>query len=280
MTYNKRSAQFECPDDGIYNFAFNCYSDANKYYLFVDEVRVFVPVIPDGIPTTFMAFAVNVNSMTIRWTDNSTNETSFRVYRSTDNVSFSQVGSDIVSTTTAGTGTAYSQDQSGLLPDQMYYYRIVSVADAESGYLTGSQATKACTFSGLKKIGPNPDDDFPSLTDAFDSIKFLGLAGPVQLVLQNGYVSTSAEPSFPVNIPFFSGSSSTNTVTIYPDVSGLALTSASAAATVDLNGAKYVIFDGRVGGSGSTKDLIIENTDVSVSALLFINDECNNTIQN
>jgi hypothetical protein len=102
------------------------------------------PIAPDA-PITFTATALNSAGMTINWVDNSTNETAFKVYRSTDNVTFTQVGSNIAITAGAGptTGTAYSQVQTGLLPNTTYYYRISSVFEAESTFLTGSQATNA-----------------------------------------------------------------------------------------------------------------------------------------
>jgi hypothetical protein len=102
------------------------------------------PIAPDA-PITFTATALNSAGMTINWVDNSTNETAFKVYRSTDNVTFTQVGSNIAITAGAGptTGTAYSQVQTGLIPNTTYYYRISSVFEAESTFLTGSQATNA-----------------------------------------------------------------------------------------------------------------------------------------
>ncbi|MFT3911081.1 MAG: hypothetical protein QM737_16800 [Ferruginibacter sp.] len=112
-----------------------------SYDLFLDAVTVREGVTPDAAPITFSATAVTQTSMTIGWTDNSTNETAFRVYRSTDNINFTQVGSDIASTSTATTGTPYTSPQTGLNVGTTYFYRIVSVVDYESAFLTGSQAT-------------------------------------------------------------------------------------------------------------------------------------------
>ncbi|MCC7520764.1 MAG: T9SS type A sorting domain-containing protein [Flavobacteriaceae bacterium] len=100
-----------------------------------------IPIAPDAAPISFTTTDVTQLGMTVGWTDNSTNETAFKVYRSTDNVNFTQVGANIASTTIATTGTTYSQVQTGLLPGNTYYYRIVALADLESSYLTGSQAT-------------------------------------------------------------------------------------------------------------------------------------------
>ena len=115
----------------------------------IDEVRVFVPITP-AAPINYSATAITAAGMTVNWVDNSTNETAFRVYRSADNVTFTQVGTDIVSTTSAGTGTAYSIVNTGLSETTTYHYRIVAVADLESAYLTGSTMTALGTqFSNL-----------------------------------------------------------------------------------------------------------------------------------
>jgi hypothetical protein len=39
-TYEKRTAEYTCTSTGSYYFAFNCYSDADEYYLNVDEVSI------------------------------------------------------------------------------------------------------------------------------------------------------------------------------------------------------------------------------------------------
>jgi gliding motility-associated-like protein len=115
----------------------------------IDEVRVFVPITP-AAPINYSATAITAAGMTVNWVDNSTNETAFRVYRSADNVTFTQVGADIASTTSAGTGTAYNIVNTGLSETTTYYYRIVAVADLESAYLTGSTMTSLGTqFSNL-----------------------------------------------------------------------------------------------------------------------------------
>ena len=140
--YTLRTATFTPSVTGTYNFAFNCYSDANMWNLFVDEYKVYIPVTPNP-PITFTATAVSSGGMTINWTDNSVNEDGFKVYRSADNVTFTQVGSNIATTTMATTGTVYSQVQTGLVPNTTYYYRISAYSYYESTFLTGTQATNA-----------------------------------------------------------------------------------------------------------------------------------------
>jgi hypothetical protein len=122
---------------------FKIVSSYGSYDCFIDNVIVREGVAPSASPITFSATAVTASSMTIGWVDNSTNETAYRLYRSTDNITFTQVGADISSTTSAGTGTAYTSNQTGLVPSTTYYFRIVSLVEVESTYLTGTQAAAA-----------------------------------------------------------------------------------------------------------------------------------------
>lgn len=135
------STTFTVPATGTYYFGFNGYSIANQFYLAMDNVKIYIPVFADAAPINFSTTSVTQSGMTLNWVDNSTNETSFKVFRSTDNVTFTQVGAAIPSTTTATTGTAYTSAQTGLTAGVTYYYRIVATADADSPFLTGSQAT-------------------------------------------------------------------------------------------------------------------------------------------
>lgn len=100
-----------------------------------------VPIAPDAAPITFSTTAISQNGITLNWVDNSTNETDFRVYRSIDNVVFVQSGTNVASTTSAGTGTAYLSSQTGLSAGTLYYFKIVAVVEAESAPLTGSGIT-------------------------------------------------------------------------------------------------------------------------------------------
>lgn len=110
------------------------------YWWAIDNVVVRDAITP-APPISFNTTNVSASGMTVNWTDNSTDESNFKVYRSTDNITFTQVGSNIPSTTVAGTGTVYSQDQSGLVQNTLYYFRISAVTEGESSYLTGSQTT-------------------------------------------------------------------------------------------------------------------------------------------
>ena len=70
------------------------------------------PTAPSGIT----AASTSSSSVTVRWTDNSSNETGFNVERSTNGVDFTQVA-------TLGAG-AISFADSGLAASTRYYYRV------------------------------------------------------------------------------------------------------------------------------------------------------------
>jgi hypothetical protein len=141
-TYTEVKGVFTPLVTGTYYIGILGTINSTPWYLSIDDVTLNVAV-GSNAPITFTTSAVTSAGMTVNWVDNSTNEVAFKVYRSTDNVTFTQVGSDIASTTGPGTGTVISQIQTGLLPNTTYYYRISSVFEAESSYLTGTQSTNA-----------------------------------------------------------------------------------------------------------------------------------------
>jgi hypothetical protein len=80
------------------------------------------------------------------------------------------------------------------------------------------------------------------------------------------------------------GNANYSAISIYPSSTGLAIGGdVSGAPLIDLNGAANVTFDGRVGATGSAKDLTIQNMSISIiegtSTVRFINDADNNTIK-
>jgi len=100
-----------------------------------------VPATPTAAATTFDN--IGCNSIDFHWADNSTTESFFDIYVSTDNSYFEYLGAT-QSTTTAATGTEYSYSATNLSPSQNYYFRAVArnESNAPSGnYDAGPQAT-------------------------------------------------------------------------------------------------------------------------------------------
>jgi trimeric autotransporter adhesin len=246
------------------------------------RVFTFTPQSPSPAAPISMTFSsVTGSGMTVNWVDNSITETYFILTRATD-AGFTQnvVTTNVASTTVAGTGSGYSSGAiTGLAFATTYYFKVAAYNEASppSSDLTGSQATNAGILSGDKTVGGSGSPNYATLTAAFLDINTNGLAGSINLILQSGYVSTSE--TFPLATPT-SAAVGSYTVTIYPSVTGLSITSANTTGTLNLNGSKNIVFDGRVGAIGTTKDLTIENTNAGTTyAIQFINDAISNTIK-
>ena len=117
------------------------------------------PATAPADPTTLTFSAVGANATTVNWLDNSTDEGSFIITRATD-AAFTQgvVVTSVASTTSTGTGQAYSSVQSGLAAGTTYYYKIQTIAEAvPSAGITGNQATTgATTYYWIGQVSPAP----------------------------------------------------------------------------------------------------------------------------
>ena len=230
--------------------------NSTPWYISIDDISLDVAAAANAAPLSFTSTAVTTSGMTIGWTDNSTNETTFRLYRSTDNITFVQQGADIASTSTATTGTTYSQVQSGLVPGTTYYYRIAAVLDAESSYLTGNQTTLAPPppISGTKVI---PSAYYPTFAAAFDSIANKGIGtGGVIFNVTPGYTETASNLILTKNILY--PPTAANPITFQKNGAGanplISRTDAGTNTTtvlgglgdavIRIDGADYISFDG------------------------------------
>jgi hypothetical protein len=102
---------------------------ATTAYLFTPNV----PAAPTGLSFT----AITPTSQTLNWTDTSSNEFGFLVYRSTDGINYTLI------TQTAAGATSYND--TGLSPSTNYFYRVFSVSEGalSTAAATGSQTTAA-----------------------------------------------------------------------------------------------------------------------------------------
>lgn len=121
---------------------------------------------------------------------------------------------------------------------------------------------------------------YTSITAAIADMNLLGISAPVTLTLTDATYSTANGETFPIIIPKVNGASAVNTITIRPDVSATPTISNNAAIPViRLDSARFVIIDGRQGGTGTTRSLTITNDNTAGSALLFINDASFNQLR-
>lgn len=77
------------------------------------------PSAPTGLTTS----AITSTTITWQWTDNSTTETGFKLLDTND----AQIGSTVASTTTAGTGTNYTLQESSLSINTAYTRKVVGI---------------------------------------------------------------------------------------------------------------------------------------------------------
>ena len=97
---------------------------------------VALPPLPPAAPGGLVATAISSKQIDLVWSDNSTNENSFLIERSLNNVNFSEI------TTTGANVTSFSD--TGLNSATTYYYRVrASNAGGVSPYSNVAQATTA-----------------------------------------------------------------------------------------------------------------------------------------
>jgi len=205
------------------------------------------PLAPSALSFT----NVTLNSIDLNWTDNATDEVGYSIYKSTDGATFT-----LASTLPAGTTTA---TVSGLSAGISYSWRVYAFREVRSDILAGTQATTLTPFTGVKTIGPSADD-YTSITTALLALQGSGFSGSGGVVfeLQSDY--NSNVETYPLTFPAALPTTASNALTIRPaaDATALVITNGAVNAhTIYLNGAQYVIFDGRPGGVGTTSQLSI-----------------------
>jgi hypothetical protein len=132
-------------------------------------------------------------------------------------------------------------------------------------------------LAGTFKIGPS--GIYHSIQEALDSLKSKGLSQSVILELQSTY--NSSVESYPIRFPKISCVDSTKTVTLRPEAgaTSLQITGGNDSVLIDFNNAFWFVIDGRSGGTGTTKQLTINNTNPNGSTIRLINDACFNSLK-
>jgi len=89
---------------------------------------------PPAAPSSLTATAASAIQINLSWTNNAINQTGFKVERSPDNITFTQIG------TAGASATTYSDPN--LAPKTLYYYRVRATnGSGDSGYTNVSSAT-------------------------------------------------------------------------------------------------------------------------------------------
>jgi hypothetical protein len=157
-------------------------------------------------------------------------------------------------------GMSYATVGKGLLFNLLLFFAI-----------TGPIESSAINYTGNYNVGTA--GTWTNLTSAFTAISAGSVTGNINLILVTGY--PAAAETYPIAA---SANNGAFTVSIYPGVAGLSITSGSATGTINLNGSNNYIIDGRVNLAGA-ENLIIANTNTAGYAIQFINDASFNTIQ-
>jgi Peptidase family C25 len=246
--------------------AYGVANNANTGAITSGTKYTFTPNIPTD-PGALSFTAVGLNTMTLNWADNATNEFGYVVYRSLDGTNY-----EFVRQLAAG---STSSVEGGIASNTTYSWRVFAVTEGGlSNASSGSRATATGTLSGTRTIGPT--GNYLTIGAAVTDINTNGLAGNLILELQSTYLSTVE--TFPLTINTLGSPS--NTITLRPATGATALSISSAAVTqtLNLNGATNLTIDGRAGGTGASQ-LTIANTATAGVPIQFINDAVRNTIQ-
>lgn len=232
------------------------------------RVLTFTPPVPPP-PTNLSFSAVTLSGMTLSWSD-AAGEQGYALYASTDGIFFNYFG------TVGENVTSYAA--SDLATTTTYHWRVYSISEGalSATPLAGSQATLAGAFSGTYTVGPG--GNYASIGAAVAAFIAGGTTGSVTLDLLPAYLG-SVE-TYPLTVGRIPGATLSTPVIVRPapGASGLSLSSA-ASTTLDLNGSRGVVFEGRPGGAGTTPQLTIANTSTSGVAVRFRNDASRNILR-
>ena len=124
---------------------------------------------------------------------------------------------------------------------------------------------------------------YSTLKGAFDAINKGTYKGALEVRIIGNTVETASAVLYQSGYTGAGGTSNYSSVMIYPTVDGITVTGYLTTPLIDLNGADNVILDGSVNGLGSTKSLVITNTNASntggTSTIRFINSAESNTVR-
>ena len=225
-------------------------------------------------PTALTFSNISSGAMQLNWTDNSADELGFIIERSTDNITFTTLATLAANTVT--------YNAINLAANTTYYFKVSPVREAKGTALSGNQTTSAApTYASVISIDGNtavPGISYPTITAAVNDLGGT-IANAITIQLTSTY--NAANETYPIQLRYVAGSSATNTLTIVQSsgVSGTIIESSNASSTFIIDGGNYWIIDGRSGGTGSTKDLVISNSSVTGTAIQLINDASYNTLK-
>ncbi|MCU0438611.1 MAG: fibronectin type III domain-containing protein [Raineya sp.] len=131
----------------LYYYRVRCFLGAvDSPYSNVTQATTFVVI---TAPTTLTATATSATSINLTWTDNSTNETGYKVERSTDGLIFTEIASSLPANSNIYSDASLS---SGIL----YFYRVRAFnGTIFSNYSNTAQATTTVTIAAPSSLQAN-----------------------------------------------------------------------------------------------------------------------------
>ncbi|MBL0355618.1 MAG: hypothetical protein IPP72_01455 [Chitinophagaceae bacterium] len=196
----------------------------------------------------------------------------------------------------SGISTAFSA--TGLSGSSQYSFWVYAYNDACLGSpnyngvlpLNNNIFTLPCLVPGTYTIGPA--GNFTSIGAVISTLQCFTFAPNVPITGSYNFeflpTYNSNVETYPVLIPPVNGTAVGRTITFRPQAgaTGISITSANTSGTLLIQGVSaaqtpnYIIFDGRPGGAGASKELTIQNTNVGSSYAVLLENGANNiTIQ-
>lgn len=134
------------------------------------------------------------------------------------------------------------------------------------------------TLSGLYTVGAS--GNYPTITSAMNAYSnACTISGPVIFELLDATYNAASGETFPIIVSGNTQASVTKTLTIRPAPGVTSTIIGNGAAIIRLDSARFVTIDGRQGGTGTPKSLILQNDSIKGGAVTFINDAKRNIIQ-
>ncbi|MDP1726842.1 MAG: BNR-repeat neuraminidase N-terminal domain-containing protein, partial [Bacteroidota bacterium] len=155
----------------------------------------------------------------------------------------------------------------------VYYYPTVTAP-------AGSRTIRP-QLNGTYTVGTSVASYFPTITAAVNELAAVGSTGPVVFSLVDNTYNAATNEVFPITINAINSTCSNCDInnpnlTIRPAagstgvlIEGLA---AGTSALFNLSGSRYLVFDGRPGGSGTSKTMVISNGNTSNPVFNILND--------
>lgn len=110
------------------------------------QVYSFLSPVPTAAPTALVFSNVTPSSMVLTWSDNSSNESGFLIYRSTDGINYT-----LITQTDANTATSI---QTGLTSNTLYYWKVIAVTEGNFSAAVSGSKTTICVSAAPGVVSP------------------------------------------------------------------------------------------------------------------------------